>query len=101
MPVIRATTEVVEANGSDANDPLVLTHDSLGPPGINLGGNLSGPQDATLRPFNAHPLDRRTSLSHDRDGSVLAQGGNVAGGATTSCVAGPGTTPCMVPGATT
>ena len=73
-------TRYVEANGSDANDPLVLTHNSLGPPGINLGGNLSGPQDATLRPFIAHPLDRRTSLSHDRDGSVLAQGGNVAGG---------------------
>ena len=73
-------TRYVEANGSDAGDPLVLTHNSLGPPGINLGGPNSGPQDAVLRPFIAHPLDRRTSLSHDRDGSVLTQGGHVAGG---------------------
>jgi hypothetical protein len=73
-------TRFVEANGSDTGDPLVLTHNSLGPPGINLGGTASGPQDAVLFPFVAHPLDRRTSMSHDRDGSVLAQGGNAVGG---------------------
>jgi hypothetical protein len=74
-------TRYVEDDGSDPGDPEVLTHNSLGPPGINLGGPLSGPQDATLKPFTAHPLDRRTSLSHDRDGSVLQLGGHVAGGA--------------------
>ncbi|HEX5993722.1 MAG TPA: hypothetical protein VFY84_01135, partial [Jiangellales bacterium] len=73
-------TRFVEADGSDPADPDILTHDSLGPPGINLGGPDTGPQDAVLKPFEAHPLDRRTSLSHDRDGSVLAFNGHSAGG---------------------
>ncbi len=73
-------TRFVEVDGSDGPDPDVLTHNSQGPPGINLGGSASGPQDATLRPFHAHPLWRGTSLSHDRDGSALTQGGHAAGG---------------------
>ena len=73
-------TRYVEADGSDAGDPDILTHNSLGPPGINLGGPDTGPQDAVLKPFVAHPIDRRISLSHDRDGSVLTLNGNTAGG---------------------
>ncbi|HYU83631.1 MAG TPA: hypothetical protein VEK80_02400, partial [Kribbellaceae bacterium] len=73
-------TRYVEDDGGDSGDPLILTHTSLGPPGINLGGSDAGPQDAVLKPFTAHPLDRRTSLSHDRDGSLLELAGLTAGG---------------------
>lgn len=74
-------TRFVEADGSDAGDPDILTHTSQGPPGINLGGPDSGAQDAVLHPFEAHPLYRGTSLTHDRDGSVLVKNGHDAGGA--------------------
>ncbi|WP_137843520.1 calcium-binding protein [Microbacterium sp. 2FI] len=74
-------TRFVEIDGSDAGDPDIVTHTSQGPPGINLGGPDSGAQDAVLHPFEAHPLYRGTSLSHDRDGSVLTLNGHDAGGA--------------------
>ncbi|WP_350349538.1 hypothetical protein ABIQ69_06395 [Agromyces sp. G08B096] len=74
-------TRFVEADGSDAGDPDILTHTSQGPPGINLGGPDSGAQDAVLHPFEAHPLYRGTSLTHDRDGSPLEAGGHEAGSA--------------------
>ncbi|WP_022890574.1 calcium-binding protein [Agromyces italicus] len=74
-------TRFVETDGSDAGDPDILTHTSQGPPGINLGGPDAGAQDAVLHPFEAHPLYRGTSLSHDRDGSVLVKNGHDAGGA--------------------
>ncbi|MFE6967517.1 calcium-binding protein [Agromyces sp. NPDC057679] len=74
-------TRFVESDGSDAGDPDILTHTSQGPPGINLGGPDSGAQDAVLHPFEAHPLYRGTSLTHDRDGSVLVMNGHEAGGA--------------------
>ncbi|MBM7831219.1 Ca2+-binding RTX toxin-like protein [Agromyces cerinus] len=74
-------TRFVEADGGDADDPDILTHTSQGPPGINLGGPDSGAQDAVLHPFEAHSLYRGTSLTHDRDGSVLVSNGHEAGGA--------------------
>lgn len=74
-------TRFVEIDGSDADDPDIVTHDSKGPPGINLGGPDSGAQDAVLHPFEAHPLYRGTSLTHDRDGSELVSNGLTAGGA--------------------
>ncbi|KQZ07562.1 hypothetical protein ASD23_17165 [Agromyces sp. Root1464] len=74
-------TRFVEVDGSDADDPDILTHTSQGPPGINIGGPDSGAKDAVLHPFEAHPLYRGTSLTHDRDGSVLALNGHEAGGA--------------------
>ncbi|MEF3404432.1 calcium-binding protein [Agromyces sp. CCNWLW203] len=74
-------TRFVEVDGSDADDPDIVTHTSQGPPGINIGGPDSGAQDAVLHPFEAHPLYRGTSLTHDRDGSVLALNGHQAGGA--------------------
>lgn len=73
-------TRYVEVNGSDPLDPTVLTHTSNGPPGINLGGPGTPASAATLHPFEAHPLYRGTSLSHDRDNTVLASGGHAAGG---------------------
>lgn len=74
-------TRFVEVDGSDGDDPDLLTHNSQGPPGINLGGPDSGAQDAVLHPFEAHPLYRGTSLTHDRDGSVLEKNGHEVGGA--------------------
>ena len=73
-------TRYVEANGSDANDPLVLTHNSLGPPGINLGGTSP---DLRTPPSGRSSRIRSTGVPPCRTtatGRCSRQGGNVAGG---------------------
>lgn len=74
-------TRFVEADGSDPGDPEIVSHTSQGPLGISIEGVDSGETEAVLNPFVAHPLDRRVSLSHDRDGTEFASfGGHEAGG---------------------
>ena len=73
-------TRFVEANGSDTGDPEIVTYSSNNPPGMRIGGVDNSNTFAHLVPFAAHPLDRRVSLTHDRDGTVLTSNGLTAGG---------------------